>query len=60
MYKEDHQNDKAVFAFCKYLEVNKGKDAGGAQRVQDETKGLNASCDAKKAPAPKPKKPAKK
>ncbi|HEX3757815.1 MAG TPA: tetratricopeptide repeat protein [Kofleriaceae bacterium] len=36
MYKQDHQNDKAIAAFNKYLELNKGKDTGGQKRVEDE------------------------
>jgi tetratricopeptide (TPR) repeat protein len=36
MYKEDHQNDKAIAAFQKYLDLNKGKDKAGAQRAEDE------------------------
>ena len=32
MYKENHENDKAIAAFNKYLEINKGKDSGGAKR----------------------------
>lgn len=36
MYKQDRQPDRAVAAFNKYLELNKGKDAGGQKRVEDE------------------------
>jgi len=36
MYKQDHQTDKAIGAFNKYLEINKGKDTGGQKRVEDE------------------------
>ena len=36
MYKQDHQNDKAIDAFHKYLELNKGKDASGQKRIEDE------------------------
>lgn len=59
MYKDDHQNDKAVFAFCKYLEVNKGKDAQGQSRIDDEAKALGGNCGGKtpaKKTAPKKKK----
>jgi len=68
MYKEDHQNDKAIAAIQKYLDLNKGKDAGGQKRAEDEivalggtvasdpkAKGTRAGkgSDAAKQPAPK-------
>jgi tetratricopeptide (TPR) repeat protein len=43
MYKQDHQPDKAVAAFHKYLELNKGKDASGQKRIEDELGALGAS-----------------
>lgn len=43
MYKEDHQNDKAIAAFNKYLELNKGKDAAGQQRAEDEIVALGGT-----------------
>jgi tetratricopeptide (TPR) repeat protein len=49
MYKQDHQNDKAIAAFNKYLELNKGKDTGGQKRIEDEVGALGG------APAAKPK-----
>jgi len=49
MYKQDHQNDKAIAAFNKYLELNKGKDAGGQKRVSDEIGALGGT------PAAEPK-----
>jgi len=52
MYKQDHQNDKAVAAFQKYLELNKGKDPGGQKRIEDE---IGALGGAPAAPAPKAK-----
>jgi tetratricopeptide (TPR) repeat protein len=59
MYKQDHQNDKAIAAFNKYLELNKGKDAGGQKRVEDEVGALGGTpvTEAGKKPGkPKPKK----
>jgi tetratricopeptide (TPR) repeat protein len=43
MYKQDHQNDKAIEAFHKYLALNKGKDAGGQKRVEDEIGSLGGA-----------------
>jgi Flp pilus assembly protein TadD len=43
MYKLDHQNDKAVEAFHKYLELNKGKDTGGQKRIEDEIGALGGT-----------------
>jgi len=63
MYKQDHQTDKAVAAFNKYLELNKGKDAGGQKRVEDELGALGATPAGDKKPADKKpaiKKPAPK
>jgi tetratricopeptide (TPR) repeat protein len=59
MYKADHQNDKAIAAFQKYLERNKGKDPAGQKRAEDEigTLGGTVASDKKpkdKAPARKP------
>ena len=57
MYKQNHDNDKAVAAFNKYLELNKGKDAGGQKRVEDELGALGAGPAKpgdKKPPAKKP------
>lgn len=59
MYKQDHQNDKAIAAFSKYLELNKGKDAGGQKRVEDEVGALGGAPKARSTgkpggkPAPK-------
>ncbi len=62
MYKQDHQTDKAVAAFNKYLELNKGKDSGGQKRVEDEIGALGgtAATDKKPADAKVRKKPAPK
>jgi tetratricopeptide (TPR) repeat protein len=63
MYKQDHQNDKAIAAFNRYLELNKGKDAGGQKRVEDEVGALGGTpvTDASKKPGGKAaKKPAPK
>jgi len=59
MYKQDHQNDKAIAAFNRYLELNKGKDTGGQKRIEDEIAALGGTpvTDKKpggKAPAKKP------
>jgi tetratricopeptide (TPR) repeat protein len=54
MYKQDHQNDKAIAAFNKYLELNKGKDTGGQKRVEDEIGALGGTP----AATPGDKKPA--
>ena len=43
MYKQNHDNDKAIAALNKYLELNKGKDAGGQKRVEDELGTLGAA-----------------
>jgi Flp pilus assembly protein TadD len=65
MYKQDHQNDKAIAAFNKYLALNKGKDAGGQKRVEDEIGAMGGAVgtagDDKKAKSKPPvKKPAPK
>ena len=55
MYKQDHQNDKAIAAFNKYLELNKGKDAGGQKRVEDEIGALGGTpTDAARSRAASP------
>ena len=36
MYKRNKENDKAIAAWQKYLELNKGKDADGQKRVEEE------------------------
>jgi len=61
MYKLDHQNDKAIAAFNKYLELNKGKDANGQKRVEDEVGSLGGT-PVTEAPSKKPsgKSPTKK
>jgi tetratricopeptide (TPR) repeat protein len=51
MYKQDHQTDKAVAAFNKYLELNKGKDAGGQKRVEDEIGAMGGTATTDKKPA---------
>jgi tetratricopeptide (TPR) repeat protein len=43
MYKQDHQSDKAIAAFNKYLELNKGKDTSGQKRVEDEIGSLGGT-----------------
>jgi tetratricopeptide (TPR) repeat protein len=50
MYKQDHQNDKAIAAFQKYLDLNKGKDPAGQKRIEDEIGSLGGTPA---APAPK-------
>ena len=65
MYKQDHQNDKAIAAFNKYLALNKGKDTSGHKRVEDEIGALGGTPVTEattKKPAGKPpaKKPAAK
>ena len=62
MYKEDHQNAKAIAAFQKYLELNKGKDVAGEKRAEDEIGALGGSAGkpAKAADKPPAKKPASK
>lgn len=64
MYKQDHQNDKAIAAFNRYLELNKGKDASGQKRIEDEIGALGGTpvSDAGKKPGGKvpAKKPAPK
>jgi tetratricopeptide (TPR) repeat protein len=61
MYKQDHQNDKAIAAFNKYLELNKGRDASGQKRIEDEIGALGGTPattgdkkPAGKAPVKKP------
>jgi tetratricopeptide (TPR) repeat protein len=54
MYKQDHQNDKAIAAFQKYLDRNKGKDASGQKRAEDEIGALGGSTTADKKPKGKP------
>jgi hypothetical protein len=63
MYKENHENDKAVDAFKHYLDLKKGKDADGEKRILEECQSLGGDCgkDAKKgggksAPKTPPKK----
>ena len=54
MYKENHDNDKAVDAFKHYLDLKKGKDADGEKRVIEECQALGGDCggrDEKKNPA---------
>lgn len=63
MYKQDHQNDKAIAAFNRYLELNKGKDASGQKRIEDEIGALGGTPATEKKPAgkaPAKKPPAKK
>ena len=50
MYKQDHQNDKAIEAFNKYLELNKGKDSAGAKKIQEELGSMGATPKDPKAP----------
>jgi len=49
MYKEDHQNAKAIAAFQKYLDLNKGKDKGGEKRAEDEIGALGGTVKDPKA-----------
>ena len=61
MYKQDHQNDKAIAAFNKYLALNKGKDASGQKRIEDEIGALGGTPTADTKPGKMPaKKPAPK
>jgi tetratricopeptide (TPR) repeat protein len=60
MYKQDHQNDKAIAAFNKYLALNKGKDASGQKRVEDEIGTLGGTPATDKKPDKPAKKPATK
>ena len=53
MYKQDHQNEKAIAAFNKYLELNKGKDAGGQKRIEDEIGALGGTPGTDKKPGGK-------
>jgi len=45
MYKQDHQNDKAITAFNRYLEINKGKDTGAQKRVEDEIGAMGGAVE---------------
>ena len=57
MYKENHDNGKAVDALNHYLEANKGKDSAGEKRAQEEIQSLGGAAPAdKKKPAPPKKK----
>ena len=56
MYKQDHQNDKAIAAFNKYLELNKGKDTSGQKRVEDEIGALGGTPSTDKKPSKTPAK----
>jgi Flp pilus assembly protein TadD len=60
MYKQDHQNDKAIVAFNKYLELNKGKDTGGQKRVEDEIGALGGTPATEAGKKPGGKSPVKK
>ena len=40
MYKQNHENDKAIDAFNHYLELNKGKDAGRPEAIEEEMGGI--------------------
>ncbi|HSS01944.1 MAG TPA: hypothetical protein VLM79_33025, partial [Kofleriaceae bacterium] len=53
--KQDHQNDKAIAAFQKYLDLNKGKDASGQKRAEDEIGTLGGSSTSSKTADKKPK-----
>lgn len=54
MYKQDHQNDKAIAAMNKYLELNKGKDAAGQKRIEDEIGALGGTPAGGKPAGKKP------
>jgi len=56
MYKQDHQNDKAIAAFNKYLELNRGKDSGGQKRVEDEIGAMGGTPVTDKKPGKSPAK----
>jgi tetratricopeptide (TPR) repeat protein len=60
MYKQDHQNDKAIAAFNRYLELNKGKDPGGQKRIEDEVGSLGGTPVTEAGKKPGGKAPAKK
>jgi len=61
MYKEDHQNDKAIAAFQKYIELNHGKDKGGQKRAEDEIGAMGGAVPGDKPDKrPRAKDPAKK
>ena len=57
MYRANHDNDLAVEAFRKYLELTKGKDSTADQRVKDDIKALGGEVDAPSRETPKKKKP---
>lgn len=57
VYKQDHQHDKAIAAFNKYLELNKGKDGSGQKRAEDEIGALGGSVASGKPAKPTAKKP---
>jgi hypothetical protein len=58
MYKRNKENEKAIAAWQKYLELNKGKDADGGKRIEEEMTSIGGTPV--KAPAKTPKKPAPK
>jgi hypothetical protein len=53
MYKDYKYNDKAIAAFQKFLDLNKGKDPAGQKRAEDELGQLGAKVPGKKDPPKK-------
>jgi hypothetical protein len=43
MYKLNHENDKAIDAFNKYLELTGGSDPTAAKTAEDEIKGMGGT-----------------
>jgi Flp pilus assembly protein TadD len=60
MYKTNHENDKAIGAFNKYLELNKGKDPEADKRIADELGSMGAGSGSGKKEPPKKPTPKKK
>jgi hypothetical protein len=56
VHKQLRNNDKAIAAFQKYLELNKGKDGEGEKRVKDELGSMGGSSGKKDPPKTPPKK----
>ena len=58
MYKRNKENDKAIAAWQKYLELNKGKDSEGEKRIEEEMTSIGGTPT--KTPPPKKSAPKKK
>ena len=58
MYKRNKENDKAIAAWQKYLDINKNKDPAATKRIEEEMAGIGGAP--KKAPPPKKPAPAPK